>query len=87
MKVLRGVLTKGFLRGVSALAMFIGITSVSQACFLTFNQPKVPECMDKYKKQCRPKDVRKTPGISKNMSGVFSGDYNCYFVEIENDDI
>lgn len=50
MKVLKMLLTKGFLQGVSALAMVIGITSVSQACFLTFNQPKVPECMDKYKK-------------------------------------
>ena len=33
---------------MASLALLIGVTSMSQACFLAFNQPKVPKEMYKF---------------------------------------
>ncbi len=35
---------------LASLALIIGTTSVNSACVLYFNQPKVPEAMEKFKK-------------------------------------
>lgn len=40
-----------FMEIIASLALLIGISSMSQACFLTFNQPKVPQGMEKYTKE------------------------------------
>ena len=34
---------------IASLALLIGISSMSQACFLTFNQPKIPQGLDKFR--------------------------------------
>ncbi len=39
-----------FMGGIASLALLIGISSMSQACFLAFNQPKVPQGMEKFRK-------------------------------------
>lgn len=42
---------EGFMEVIASLALLIGISSMSQACFLTFNQPKVPQGMDKFRSE------------------------------------
>ena len=42
---------EGFMEIIASLALLIGISSMSQACFLTINQPKVPQGMEKYTKE------------------------------------
>ena len=42
---------EGFMEVIASLALLIGISSMSQACFLTFNQPKVPQRMDKFRSE------------------------------------
>lgn len=39
-----------FAPALAAMALAIGITSVSSACCLWFNQPKMPEALEKYSK-------------------------------------
>lgn len=39
-----------FMGRIASLALLIGISSMSQACFLAFNQPKVPQGMKKFRK-------------------------------------
>ena len=41
---------EGLMGVIASLAFLIGISSMSQACFLTFNQHKVPQGMEKYRK-------------------------------------
>ena len=35
---------------LSALALFMGVSSVNSACFTFYHQPKVPEAMNRFKK-------------------------------------
>lgn len=35
---------------LSALALFIGVTSVNSACFTFYHQPQVPAAMNRFKK-------------------------------------
>ena len=42
---------EGFMGVIASMALLIGISSMSQACFLTFNQPKVPQSMDKFRNE------------------------------------
>lgn len=39
-----------FMGVIASLALLIGISSMSQACFLTFNQPMIPQGMEKFRK-------------------------------------
>lgn len=41
---------ESFMGVLASLALIIGISSMSQACFLAFNQPKVPQGMEKFRK-------------------------------------
>ncbi|MBQ5312114.1 MAG: cyclic lactone autoinducer peptide [Oscillospiraceae bacterium] len=47
MKLLRSLLLR-FSSGVAAVAMAAGAGSVAKACWFIFNQPKVPEGMQKF---------------------------------------
>ncbi len=42
--------TKGILGAVASLALNVGVKSMSQTCFLSFNQPVAPKGMEKFKK-------------------------------------
>lgn len=51
MKLVKRFSIEGFMSMVAALALLIGVSSMSQACFLAFNQPKVPKELKKFKKE------------------------------------
>ncbi len=51
MKLVKRFSIEGFMSMIATLALLLGISSMSQACFLTFNQPKVPQGLDKFKKE------------------------------------
>ena len=46
---------KNFLRqwggGIAALALAVGVAAADSACIIWFHQPKVPQGLDKFKKQ------------------------------------
>lgn len=51
MKLVKRFSFEGFMSTVAALALLLGVTSMSQACFLTFNQPKVPKGLEKFRSE------------------------------------
>ena len=51
MKLVKRFSIDGFMSIVAAAALLLGITSTSNACFFAFNQPKVPQGLDKFKKE------------------------------------
>lgn len=51
MKLAKNSSAKVFLKLFAALALLAGVSSMSQTCFLAFNQPKVPEGMDKFRSE------------------------------------
>lgn len=51
MKLVKNLSVEVFMKLFAALALLIGISSMSQACFLAFNQPKVPQGMDKFRNE------------------------------------
>ncbi|MBE6011402.1 cyclic lactone autoinducer peptide [Anaeropeptidivorans aminofermentans] len=50
MKKIQMYLIRTMATGVASMALFMGINSISPACFLCFNQPKMPEEILKFKK-------------------------------------
>lgn len=48
MKLVKSFSAEVFMKLFAALALLVGVSSMSQACFLAFNQPKVPQGMDKF---------------------------------------
>ena len=51
MKLVKTISAEVFMKSFAALALLIGVSSMSQACFLAFNQPKVPQGMDKFRSE------------------------------------
>ena len=50
MKKLSKFITDRVFVSIAQAALFMGVHSTSQACFLAFNQPEVPEDIKKFKK-------------------------------------
>ncbi|MCC8042432.1 MAG: cyclic lactone autoinducer peptide [Oscillospiraceae bacterium] len=48
MKLVKGISAEELMKLFASLALLVGISSMSQACFLAFNQPKVPNGMNKF---------------------------------------
>lgn len=49
MKLVKRFSIEGFMSMVAAAALLLGITSVSNACFFAFAQPKVPQRIEKFR--------------------------------------
>ena len=50
-KIAKRFSIEGVMGLIASLALLIGISSMSQACFLAFNQPKVPQGLDKFRSE------------------------------------
>ncbi len=51
MKLVKTISAEVFMKSFAALALLIAVSSMSQACFLAFNQPRVPQGMDKFRSE------------------------------------
>ncbi|MDL2248153.1 cyclic lactone autoinducer peptide [Tyzzerella sp. OttesenSCG-928-J15] len=50
MKKIKNWLLKNGASTMAALALVMGVNSITQACFLCFNQPEMPEEIRKFQK-------------------------------------